>query len=394
VPAPLDGVRVLDLSTILAAPLACAVLGEFGAEVIKVEQPTGGDPTRHYPPTYPEDGESVAWAQYGRGKRSVTVDLHHPEGRELVLRLVATCDVVVVNFRPATVRRFGIDFDDLRAVRHDVVMLHLSAFGRTGPYADRPGFARVAEGFAGLTHRTGDPEGPPRFAGYPVADGVAGYYVALSALLALRARDASGEPQLVDVALYEPLLRMLEDFVPIHRATGTVLGPVGNANPAIAPNGLFPTRDDRWLVLPASTNQMWARLLDVMDAPELSRYTSMHARVENRETIHAAVAEFTRAHDLDWLVGRLTEAGIAAGPVNTVADLVADAHIAARGSVLDTTDRTGRPVSVLRPAGVFSGFDLPDLAPAPALGQDTDAVLAELGYTSAEVEELRRRGAV
>ncbi len=393
-PAPLQGVRVLELSTILAAPMACAVLGELGAEVVKVEHPDGGDPTRHYPPTH-DDGESVAWAQYGRGKRSVTADLHVSEGRRVVLGLVEHSDVVVVNFRPATVRRFGIDFDDLRAVRPDVVMVHLSAFGRSGPYADRPGFARVAEGFAGLTHRTGDPDGPPRFAGYPVADGVAGYYAALSALAALRARDLTGEAQLVDVALYEPLLRMMEDFVPIERATGRSLGRIGNANPAIAPNGLFPTADGRWVVLPASTDQMWERLRGLMGRPELDQFATMQQRVDNRDAIHDAGGAFTAQHDLDDLVTLFAAAGIAAGPVNTAADVVADPHVRARGSVVDTTDRLGRDVRVLRSAGVFSGFEPPAPRPAPALGEDTEAVLGELlGLGSDEIAALRRLGAV
>src|SRR5690625_3034477 len=175
---PLSGVTVLDLSTILAGPLTATLLGEFGADVIKVEQPGTGDPARRYPPL---DGDTSAnWALVGRTKRSLTLDLHRPGAAEIIGRLAGEVDIVVTNFRPETLRRFGIDFDDLRAYRRDLVMVHVSAFGRTGPYADRPGFARVAEGFAGLTYRTGDPQGSPTFAGYPVADGVTGVYAAFS----------------------------------------------------------------------------------------------------------------------------------------------------------------------------------------------------------------------
>lgn len=199
-PGPLHGVRVLDISTVLAGPLASSLLAEFGAEVIKVELPGAGDPARSYPPL--EDGVSAGWAVIGRNKSSVTIDLHHPEAADLVGRLAATADVVVTNFRPAALRRFSIDFGDLVAHRPDLVMVHVSAYGRTGPYADRPGFARVAEAFAGLTHRTGFPDGPPVFAGYPVADGVTGIYAAFAAMLALRQRDLTGEPQLADIGLY------------------------------------------------------------------------------------------------------------------------------------------------------------------------------------------------
>ena len=170
---PLSGVRVLDVSTVLAAPLTASLLGELGADVIKVEQPGQGDPTRTYPPL--QCGEGVAWEQYGRGKRSAAVDLHDPAGGAAVRRLVAASDVVVTNFRPPTLRTFGLDYEQLREAQPRIVMLHLTAFGRTGPYADRPGFARVAEAFAGLTHRTGQPDGPPTFPGYPIADGAAGW---------------------------------------------------------------------------------------------------------------------------------------------------------------------------------------------------------------------------
>ncbi|GAB3573365.1 CoA transferase [Amycolatopsis endophytica] len=385
---PLSGVRVLDLSTILAGPLASSLLGEFGAEVIKIEHPDSGDPARHYPPL--EDGVSAAWAMVGRGKRSVTVDLHHPDAAGLVGRLAAGADVVVTNFRPATLRRFRVDFDDLRAYRPDLVMVHVSAFGRTGPYADRPGFARVAEAFAGLTYRTGDPDGPPVFAGYPVADGVTGVYAAFAAMLALRQRDRTGEAQLADIPLYEPLLRMMEDFVVEYAATGSSRERQGNQNPHISPNNLYRTRDGRWLALPASTEQMWRRLVAVMDAPDLAVHDSMTARLRHRDVIETRVAEFVGAHDLDPLVATLTAAGVAAGPVNSAADVCADPHIRARGSV---TEVAGRLMQA--PAGRFSGFDGVVGAASPGLGEHTADVLRDVGGLSErEIDELRHKGVV
>ncbi|SFQ38544.1 MULTISPECIES: CaiB/BaiF CoA transferase family protein [Actinomadura] len=391
---PLSGVRVLDVSTILAGPLASSLLGEFGAEVIKIEHPADGDPARRYPPL--EDGESAAWSMLARAKRSVTIDLHHAEAAALVGRLAASADIVVTNFRPATLRRFRIDFDDLRAYRPDLVMVHVSAFGRTGPYADRPGFARVAEAFAGLTYRTGDPERPPVFAGYPVADGVTGIYAAFAAMLALRQRDLTGEAQLADIPLYEPLLRMMEDFVVEYGATGENRERQGNQNPHISPNSLYRTRDGRWLALPASTEQMWRRLIKVMDAADLAVHDTMTARLEHREEIEARVAAFVAAHDLDPLMALLDDAGVAAGPVNSAADICADPHIRARGSVVEVRDeRTGRRHLMQAPAGRFSGFGGTIGRTAPALGEHTAEVLRDLaGLGDPEIDDLRHRGVV
>ncbi|MQA08926.1 MAG: CoA transferase [Pseudonocardiaceae bacterium] len=391
---PLSGVRVLDLSTILAGPLASSLLAEFGADVIKVEHPAGGDPARFYPPL--TDGVSAAWSMLGRAKRSVTIDLHHPRAAGLVGRLATGADIVVTNFRPATLRRFGVDFDDLRAYRPDLVMVHVSAFGRTGPYADRPGFARVAEAFAGLTYRTGDPEQPPVFAGYPVADGVTGFYAAFAALLALRQRDRTGEAQLADIPLYEPLLRMMEDFVVEYGATGENRERQGNQNPHISPNDLYRTRDGRWLAVPASTEQMWRRLVKVMDAPDLAVHDSMTARLEHRTEIEARVAAFVGAHDLDPLMSMLHAAGVAAGPVNSAADICADPHIRGRGSVVEVPDAgSGQTRLMQAPAGRFSGFDGTIGDSAPGVGEHTTEVLRDLiGLAEPEIDELRHQGVV
>ncbi len=391
--APLHGVTVLDMSTILAGPLASSLLGEFGAEVIKIEEPRRGDPARSYPPMV--DEVSAQWAVLGRNKRSVTVDLHQPGAAEVVGRLAAAVDIVVTNFRPGTLRRFGVDFDDLLAFNPGLVMVHVSAFGRTGPYAERPGFARVAEAFAGLTHRTGEPDRPPIFAGYPVADGVTGIYAAFAAMLALRQHEATGEPQLVDLALYEPLLRMMEDFLVDYDVTGHSIGRQGNENPHISPNNLYRTRDGRWLALPASTDQMWRRLVKVMGVDELAGYTDMAQRVAHRQEIESRVHDFVASYDLDPLMEILVDAGIAAGPVNSAEQIFADPHIRARGSVVEFPDGSGRRRRMQSPAGVFSGFAGSLRSPAPALGEHTDAVLADLaGLTADEIRALHAKGVI
>lgn len=391
--SPLNGIRVLDVSTILAGPLTASLLGEFGAEVIKIEHPVGGDPARAYPPL--DGGTSAEWALLGRNKMSVTLDLHHPEAADLLGRLTATTDIVVTNFRPDTLRRFRIDFDDLRVYRPDLVMIHVTAFGRTGPYANRPGFARVAEAFAGLTHRTGETDGPPVFAGYPVADGVTGMYAAYAAMLALRQRDLTGEAQLADISLYEPLLRMMEDFIVDFSATGEVATRQGNQNPHISPNSLYRTRDGRWLAMPISTDQMWQRLVGLMGAPDQARHDTMSARITHRGEIEDQVGAFVAAHDFDPLMELLSTAEIAAGPVNTAEQICQDPHIRSRGSIVEFEDSKGRRRAMQAPAGRFSGFEGTIRRLAPELGEHTGEVLADMaGLTGPEIEELRVRGVV
>lgn len=391
---PLDGIRVLDASTILAGPLTAALLAEFGAEVVKVEEPGIGDPSRSYPPL--RDGESAQWPLLGRNKKSVTIDLRASEGAAVFRRLVRSMDVVVTNFRPPTLRAYGIDFEDLRRERPDLVMVHVSAFGRTGPYADRPGFARIAEAFAGLTGRTGSPDGPPMFSGYAIADGVAGMYGAFAAMLALRQRDATGEAQLADIGLYEPVLRMMEDFVIDFGATGAVAGRNGNDNPKIAPNSLYPTADGRHIVIPASTERMWERLLPLLEDPRLEGLRTQEQRVAKRPLVNQAVESFTLRHDLGTLLEVLQDAGVACGPVNDAADICADPHIKARGSVVEVDDPVRGTTHLMQaPAGRFSGFEPRVGPPAPRIGEHTDNVLRQLaGCTDAEIEALRADGTI
>ncbi|MGC2977361.1 CaiB/BaiF CoA transferase family protein [Brevibacterium sp. FAM 25378] len=390
---PLSSVRVLDLSTIIAGPLTASLLGDFGADVIKIEQPGYGDPARHYPPLIRD--LSAAWAMHGRNKKSVTLDLRHDEAPNLVGRLAEKADVVVTNFRPATLKRFRIDFEDLVKHKSDLVMVHISAFGRSGPYAHRPGFARVAEGYAGLTYRTGDSDGPPMFAGYPVADGVTGIYAAFAALLALRQRDLTGEPQLADIPLYEPLLRMMEDFVTDYGVTGASVERQGNKNPHISPNSMYQTRDSEWIALPASTERMWERLVDVMEEPELKDYGSLSSRLEHRDEVEARVADFVRAHDSEELLEKLSKARVAAGPINSAEQVCNDPHIRARGSIVEVDDGVGGTRLVQAPAGRFSGFSSTLGGPPPMLGENTDAVFEELGgLDTDDIADLRSRNVI
>jgi crotonobetainyl-CoA:carnitine CoA-transferase CaiB-like acyl-CoA transferase len=392
---PLAGVRVLDAATLLAAPTAASLLSEYGAEIIKIEQPGIGDTMRRYPPF--RDDVSLLWKVVGRNRESVTLDLRHENARGVLKDLAAQCDVIILNYRPETLVKWGIDFDDLVLCRPDIVMLHLTAFGRTGPYAERPGFARVAEAFSGLTHRTGYPGLPPVQSGYPMlGDGVAGLYGAFAIMLALKERDRTGEPQLIDLGLYEPLLRLIEDQIAAHGEDGTSMERIGNSNPLISPNGLFPTRDGRFVSIPASTEPIWRRLVALMGEEELLAYDSNPARIAHREEVESKVAAWTSSHDLLELVELCAEAGIACGPVYSAAEIADDPHIAARGSLVEVDDpETGKPVRMAASAGRFSGFQAQVRQTGPRLGEHTDSVLSTvLGYDRSRIDALRAEGAI
>jgi crotonobetainyl-CoA:carnitine CoA-transferase CaiB-like acyl-CoA transferase len=389
---PLTGVRVLDAASLLAGPTSATLLAEYGAEVIKIEQPGGGDTMRRYPPFH--DDTSLLWKVIARDRKSVTLNLRTPGGREVFRKLVAECDVVTLNNRPETLVKWGIDFDDLVKVNPRLILLHVSAYGRTGPYANRPGFARVAEAFAGLTHRTGFAGEEPAQSGYPMlGDGVTGLYGAFAIMLALRQRDRTRQPQLIDLGLYETFLRLIEDQIPAYGADGTVMSRIGNSNPLICPNGLFPTRDGRFVSIPASTEPLWRRLVGLLGDDSLLAYDSNPVRIRHREMIEGKVAAWTKSHDFRDLIQICADAGIACGPVYSVEDIVNDPHIRARGSVIEVEDEDCGKVLIAAPAGRFSGFEAQIGKLGPGLGAHTDQVLGDLlGFDADRIAALRASG--
>lgn len=391
---PLEGVRIIEAATVLAAPLSSSLLSEFGAEVVKVEEPGRGDAVRGFPPVI--DGVSAPFMVTNRNKKSVTLDLRTPDGAALLVDLCRTADALVLNYRPSALERWGITYERLQAANPSLVVLHLTAFGLDGPYSDHPGFGRVAEAFAGLTHITGEPEGPPYFPGYPVADGLGGVYGAFLLMVGLAHQRATGEGQLIDMGLYEPILRMMEDFVVRYDLTGEVKGRAGNDQPHSCPNGIFPSADDHYIVLPASTPNMWARLLELLDDPsgELAALDTAPKRVAARPTVNAAVTRFTSQHRRDDLVALLRGRGIACGTVNTVADICADPHIAERGNLTRVHDRELGELLVQAPVGKFSTITT-RVASGPRLGEHTDEELLALdGITPDRLAELRAAGVV
>lgn len=391
---PLSGIRILDAATFLAAPYAASLLSEYGAEVIKVEQPSG-DSMRKIPPL--RGDVSVWWKVIARNRQSVALDLNTDEGRGVFKKLVAACDVVIMNFRPNALKKWGLQFEDLKKCRKDIIFYHLTAFG-AGPYEQRPGFARVAEAYAGLTNRTGFKDGPPVQSGYAMlGDGIAGIYGAFALMLALRQRDLTGEAQMVDLGLYEPVLGLMEDMIVTYDETGSRMERMGNSSPRWSPHGLFPTKDGLYAILACSTEKLWQQLRTVMGDESLKMYdNNSDLRVTNRTELEGKVSEWTKRHDLTELLEVCGKAGLAVGPIYSAAEIVKDPHIIARQSIISCDDpETRKPIRMASPAGRFSGFKGEVRTLGPKVGQHTDSVLSDLLHFSPEqIDALREKGVV
>jgi len=391
---PLSGIRILDAATFLAAPYSASLLSEYGAEVIKVEQPTG-DSMRRIPPL--RGDVSMWWKVIARNRQSLTLDLGNEEGRAVFKQLVALSDIVVMNYRPAALKKWGLEFDDLVKCRPDLIYYHLTAFG-AGPYEQRPGFARVAEAYAGLTNRTGFSDGPPVQSGYAMlGDGIAGIYGAFAIMLALRQRDRNGKPQKIDVGLYEPLLGLMEDMIVTYDETGSRMERMGNSSPRWAPHGLFPTRDGLWAVIACSTEKLWRQLRAAMADESLQVFDNDAAgRVTRRGELEGRIADWTRGYDLVDLLGVCGKAGLAVGPIYSAAEIVKDPHIVARGSIITREDpETGKPIRMASPAGRFSDFQGEVRTLGPRVGEHTERVLGDLlQYSPQQIAALRAKGIV
>ena len=391
---PLTGIRILDAATFLAAPYAASQLSEYGAEVIKVEQPEG-DWMRNIPPK--RGRISMWWKVIARNRQSVALDLNAAAGREVFLKLVAESDIVIMNYRPAALKKWKLEFDDLKAVKKDIIFYHLTAFG-AGPYHQRAGFARVAEAYAGLTNRTGFTDGPPVQSGYAMlGDGIAGIYGSFALMLALRQRDLTGEAQHIDLGIYEPILSMMEDMIVNYDVTGSRMERMGNSSPRWAPHGLFPTRDGLWAVIACSTEKLWQQLRELIGDPSLAVYDNQsEKRVAERPQLEGRVADWTRSHTLPELIEICGKADLAIGPIFSAAEILEDPHIKARGSIIALDDaETGTQVRMASPAGRFSGFKGEVRTLGPTVGEHTDSILSSLAHlTPEEIAALRAQGVV
>ncbi|MFJ1615889.1 CaiB/BaiF CoA transferase family protein [Streptomyces sp. NPDC088249] len=392
---PLAGIRVLDLSTVLAAPVTATFLGDFGAEVVKVEEPVRGDFTRGTK----AGGRSPYWAQEARNKKSVTLDLRTERGRSLVRGLVPHFDVVITNYRPPTLRAWGLDPDSLRALAPDTVLVYVTGYGLTGPYSDRGSFDRIASAFAGLTYVTGDSDRPPVRSGYSTIDYMAAYLGAFSVVTALYHRDTSGGGgQVIDLALYEAGFRASEDALASYATTGRIRERLGNRNPQIVPASDFTASDGRRVSLHAGTDPLFRRLAALMGAPELAddpAYATRAARAEHAEELYGKIAAWVATHTADGLTELLSDAGIPASPLMNISDIAADPHYRERGTLVTVDDPDFGELPMVAPLPRMSKTPGSIRSTGPALGaHNAEVYRGLLGLSADDLATLGADGVV
>jgi len=395
-PAPLEGVRVVECGSLIAGPFCGQLLGDFGAEVIKVEDPDGGDPMRAWGRKV--DGASLHWPIIARNKKSVTADLRRAEGQDLLRSLLARADVLLENFRPGTLERWGLGPEELAVELPRLIVVRVSGYGQDGPYAPRAGFGSIGEAMGGIRALTGEPDRPPSRAGISLGDSLAAVFAALGALLALRARERSGRGQVVDSAIYEAVLGLMESLLPEWELDGYQRPRTGSVLPGVAPSNVYPARDGEEVLIAANRDTVFGRLCEVMGRPELAsdpRYASHDARGERLEELDAVVAGWTATLGADELLERLHTAGVPAGRIYTARDILADPHVAARRAVV----RLAHPI--------LGDFPLQNVVPrlsetpgairhlGPGLGEHNEEIYAGLlGLGADELARLRAGGVI
>jgi formyl-CoA transferase len=389
----LEGIRVLELGQLLAGPFAAKTLADFGAHVVKVEPPGQGDPLRKWRMLH--EGTSVWWEAQSRNKESICIDLRQPEGQALVRKLAAEADVLIENFRPGTMEKWGLGWDVLHADNPRLIMLRVSGYGQTGPKKDEPGFAAVAEAMAGLRHLTGEPGRAPVRAGLSLGDTIAGLHGAMGVLLALYQRDArGGEGQVIDVALYESLFNLSESLLPEYSAFGAVRQPAGGALPGIAPSNAYPCQSGEYVLVAANGDAIFKRMMHAIGRADLAEDPALahnDGRVKRVEEIDAAITAWTSTQGVEPVLAVLRQAEVPSGRIYTVKDIAEDPHYRARGVIESVTSAGGLTVEVPGIVPKLSGSPGAIHDRAPTLGEHTDAVLARAGFDAAAIADLRAR---
>ena len=397
-PAPLEGIRVLDIATFIAAPFAGAALGEFGAEVIKIEKPGTGDSLRELGTPSPA-GDTYNWLNEARNKQCITLDLRKPKGAEMFRKLVAQSDVVLENFRPGTLERWGLGYEELRRINEGLILVRISGYGQTGPKRELPGFARIAHAFCGLSYLTGQPDTPPLMPGSTtLADYLTGIYGAYGVLLALRVKERTGRGQVIDIGLYEPMFRFLDELAPVYAATGHVRERMGADTYNSVPHSHYPTRDGQWVAIACTNDKMFARFAEMIGRPELAAgdaFGKKEARVAAREEMNRIVSEWTATLTRDEVVAACAGGGVPCGPIYSIADILSDPHYAARGDLVTMEDERAGPVTVPAPMPFLSATPGRLNHLGPALGAHNEQVYRErLGLGPKELEALKTEGVV
>jgi formyl-CoA transferase len=393
---PLDGVRVLELGQLIAGPFAAKMLGEFGAEVIKIEPPKTGDPLRKWRLLH--NGTSVWWEVQSRNKRSVTLDLRQPEAQDVVRKLAATADVIVENFRPGTLEGWGLGWDELHALNPKLIMLRVSGYGQTGPYRDRPGFGVVGEAMGGLRHLSGEPGRPPVRVGVSIGDSLSALHGVIGVLLALRQRDQNGgDGQYIDVALYESVFNMMESLLPEYSVFNEIRQPAGSSLPGITPSNAYLCSDGKYALIAGNGDSIFKRLMQAIGCPAQADnpdYAHNDGRARHAPAIDALIGDWARGHTLDEVLAVLHDARIPAGRVYDIADICADPHYRARDMLLDGELDDGTPIKLPGIVPKLGATPGDVRRRAPKLGQDTDEVLEELGIDADTRQDWRGKGVI
>ncbi|AWN16703.1 CaiB/BaiF CoA-transferase family protein [Salinisphaera sp. LB1] len=392
-PQALSGIKVLELGQLIAGPFAAKLFGEFGADVIKIEPPGTGDPLRRW--RVMRDGTSLWWHVQTRNKRSVSLDLKSAEGQAIVKKLVAEADVVIENFSPGRLEKWGLGWEDLAAINPGLIMVRISGYGQTGPYRDRPGFGVIGEAMGGLRYLSGHPGESSVRVGISIGDSLAALYGVIGALLALHERARSGQGQYIDVALYESVFAMMESLIPEYDAAGIVREPSGSALPGITPSNAYPCADGSEVLIAGNGDSIFKRLMTAIGREDLAEDPDLahnDGRSQQAERIDGAIAEWSRTRSRDDVLETLEAARVPAGHPYTAADIVADEHYAARRMIETITTDAGHELKVpavmprlSRTPGRIDGG-------GPALGAHTRAVMDELGIDRETQDALYERG--
>lgn len=395
-PGPLAGLKVIELGTLIAGPFCARMLAEFGAEVIKIEAPDGGDQLRQWRKMY--EGTSLWWYVQARNKKSITVNLRDAEGQEIVRRLARDADIVVENFRPGALEKWNIGWEQLSAVNPGLIMVRLSGFGQDGPYRDKPGFGVVGESMGGMRYVTGYPDRPPVRLGISIGDSVAALHGVIGALMALHQRTVNGgRGQVVDVALYESIFNLMESLIPEYDVLGFKRERAGNALPGITPSNTYPTRDGKFVIIGANNDAIFKRLMTTMGRSDLANDPALGTnagRVPRTAELDRAIEDWTRTHDLDTVLAALDAADVPAGRVYDAEDILNDAHYKARRMIEQWQLPDGKPMKIPGVVPKLSATPGGTRWLGPRLGEHNDEVLGALGYSEADRAQMRRKGVI
>jgi crotonobetainyl-CoA:carnitine CoA-transferase CaiB-like acyl-CoA transferase len=396
VSGPLKGIRVIEIGTLIAAPFAARMMAEFGAEVIKIEAPLNGDPIRKWRKLH--EGTSLWWYLQSRNKKSLSLNLKSAEGIDIIKRLVADADVLIENLKPGALESLGLGWDVLQAINPKLTLVRISGYGQTGPYKDRPGFGAIGEAMGGIRYTTGEPDGAPARVGVSLGDSLASLHAVMGALMSvLRVKTGQGLGQVVDVSLVESVFNLMESLVPEYDLLGHVRERSGGALPGIAPSNTYPTRDGAYVVIAGNSNPIFKRLMSAIGRDDLGQdpnFEHNDGRVKQVALLDAAIAGWTSSQPIAAVLATLEQAGIPAGRIYSVADIVADPHYQARDMILSATLPDG--VEVKMPGIVPKLSDTPGQVnwQGPTLGQHTGEILAGLGFAADAIQQLKDKGVV